>query len=178
MIPLSISISIFLKDFLSISIFFRIALSISISIFSRIALSISISIFSKKDHIDIDISNRAMSTSKIIIFSTRFLEFQKLYEQALTDRYQIALFFRVSPPPPVLLVCLGRFYFQSTSCSEKALFANGSAFHPLPSLFPNWLSLSIYEIVVFLKGVLFLDLFYLHFSFNSHVQYLLSVVQK
>ena len=51
MIPLSISILIFLKDFLSISIsiFFRIALSISISIsiFSRIALSISISIFSK-----------------------------------------------------------------------------------------------------------------------------------
>ena len=47
MIPLSISISVFLKDFLSM--FFRIALSISISIFSRIALSISISIsiFSK-----------------------------------------------------------------------------------------------------------------------------------
>ena len=120
-----------------------------------------------------------MSTSKIIIFSTRFLEFQKLYEQALTDRYQIALFPRVSsPPPPVLLVCLGRFYFQSTSSSEKDLFANGSVFHPLPSLFPNWLSLSIYEIIVFLKGVLFLDLFNLHFSFNSHVQYMLSVVQK
>ena len=61
MIPLSISI--FLKDFLSISIFFRIALSISISIFSKLTISI---FFKSVDisTIDIDISNRATYQQK------------------------------------------------------------------------------------------------------------------
>ena len=69
MIPLSISISIFLKDFLSIliSIFFRIALSIliffrhalSISIFSKMTIPISIAIFFKSVDIStIDIRYR------------------------------------------------------------------------------------------------------------------------
>ena len=48
-----------------------------------------------------------------------------------------------------------------------------------PSTTVSFLTTSLFhKIIVFFKGILFLDLFNLHFSFNSHVLYLLSVVLK
>ena len=80
-IPLSISISIFLKDFLLISIFFRIALSISIFprialsilIFSYMTISISISIFFKSVDIStVNIPYRYIEQGQHCHFSLNF----------------------------------------------------------------------------------------------------------